>query len=310
MTIKNYKLTRLSKTIYAALAAVTALAVLAVTFGKDLGIGIPNWEDIGKATGVYESLDADFSVHFLDVGKADAIYINSGEYDVLIDAGEDTTSRQVNKYMQRLGVDDLELVIATHPDKDHIGGMQHIIEDFPIDTFWMTKLDKKIEPDTKTYQRMKDAVSEFNVKVEYKKSGDSLKLGDMTIDVLSPSKSYDNTNDSSLVVKITYGKTKFLFMGDASKSVENDLIEQGIDVSADVIKLGHHGSKTSSGEKFLQRVNPNIAVISVGPDKNNLPSDEVLENLSELTIPFYRTDECSDITVTSDGREIAVSTIK
>lgn len=290
--------------------AVAVIGILLVSFGQQLGLPIPGWEDIGTVTNVYESLDGDFSVHYLDVGKADAIYVNCGEYDILIDAGVDTTSREVNAYINKYGVTQLDLVVATHPDKDHIGGMANIIEDFEIDLFWMPELEEDIIPDSKVYQRMETALTQKDVLVEMPKTGESIVTDDLTIDVLSPGVFYNNTNDSSIVVKITYGKTKFLFMGDASKKVEKDLLESGASLSATVLKLGHHGSKTSSREEFLTAVNPEIGIISVGPDKNNLPNDEVLQRLEELTIPYYRTDIYGTVVVTSDGKDIAVETQK
>lgn len=305
---KSEKLNKKAVSVVA--GAVVSLTALLVTFGQSIGINVPNWNDLGQAVQIYDSVEGDFFVHYLDVGKADAIYINCGDKNMVIDAGEDTTSRQLNKYIQRLGVNSLDLVIATHPDKDHIGGMANIIEDFKINEFWEPKLGADVTPDTKVYSRMQKALEDKKVSVKNPSQGDSVKLGDMTIDVLSPDREYNNTNDSSIVVKITYGKTKFLFMGDASTKVEKNLIKSKIDLNAAVIKLGHHGSKTASSNDFLSKVNPQIAIISVGPDQNNLPDEEVLNRLKELTIPFYRTDEYGTVVVSSNGNEISVSTQK
>lgn len=291
-------------------SSIAVIAVLLISFGQSLGLPIPSWEDIGHATNVYESLEGDFSVHYLDVGKADAIFVNCGDYDILIDAGEDTTSRQVNRYLSKYGIEKLDLVIATHGDKDHIGGMSNVIEDFEIDLFWLPEMEKEYKPDTKTYFRMEESLKEHNVKVENPKTGDSIVTDDLTVDVLSPSSLYKDSNDSSIVVNITYGKTKFLFMGDATKRIEKNLIDLGVNISSTVLKLGHHGSKTSSDEDFLFLSNPEIAIISVGPDKNNLPSKEVLKRLEDLTIPYYRTDIYGTIVVTSDGKDIGVTTEK
>jgi len=284
--------------------------VLLITFGQSIGLPIPDWDTIGTATHLYDELTEDFSVHYIDVGKADAIYLHYQDFDMLIDAGVDSTSSQVNKYIRQFGIAQLDLVVATHPDKDHIGGMANIIEDFDIDLFWEPQLNPDIVPDTEAYRGMCEALASQSVQIEKAHAGISYDTDNISIDVLSPMGLYNSTNASSIVLKIKFGGTSFLFMGDAEQENEWELLDTGANISADILKIGHHGSKTSSTEEFLRAVNPQIAIISVGPDKNNLPAEIILNRLEELTIPYYRTDINGNIVIYSDGHDFNIQTEK
>lgn len=256
----------------------------------------------------YESYP--LSVHILNVGKADAIYIKSNNKNIFIDAGDTDTKEQVCQYLKNNNVKKLDLIIATHPHKDHIAGMPNIINTFFIDKFIMPELPENIVPTSKTYTSMLTSLNDNNVPVERPIPGNIFDIGNLNIEILGPVNKYDNLNNNSVVVKITYQNTSFLFTGDAEKESEADLISSGANLKSTVLKVGHHGSKTSSTQKFLSAVNPKYAVISVGPDSNNLPKDSTIERLKNNNIKTYRTDKNGTVVFVSDGDNINVFTEK
>lgn len=256
----------------------------------------------------YESYP--LSIHILNVGKADAIYIKSNENNLLIDSGDTDTKEQVVQYLKNNNVKKLDLIIATHPHKDHIAGMPNVINTFSIDKFIMPDLSEDIVPTSKTYTSMLKSLNDNNVPVEKPIPGDTFDIGDLNIEILGPVNKYENLNDNSVVAKITYKNTSFLFTGDAEKDSEADLISSGANLKSTVLKVGHHGSKTSSTQKFLSAISPKYAVISVGPDSNNLPKDSTIERLKKNNIETYRTDKNGTVVFVSDGDNIDVFTEK
>lgn len=256
----------------------------------------------------YESYP--LSIHILNVGKADAIYIKSNENNLLIDSGDTDTKEQVVQYLKNNNVKKLDLIIATHPHKDHIAGMPNVINTFSIDKFIMPDLSEDILPTSKTYTSMLKSLNDNNVPVEKPIPGDTFDIGDLNIEILGPVNKYENLNDNSVVAKITYKNTSFLFTGDAEKDSEADLISSGANLKSTVLKVGHHGSKTSSTQKFLSAISPKYAVISVGPDSNNLPKDSTIERLKKNNIETYRTDKNGTVVFVSDGDNIDVFTEK
>lgn len=256
----------------------------------------------------YESYP--LSIHILNVGKADAIYIKSNENNLLIDSGDTDTKEQVVQYLKNNNVKKLDLIIATHPHKDHIAGMPNVINTFSIDKFIMPELSEDIVPTSKTYTSMLKFLNDNNVPVEKPIPGDTFDIGDLNIGILGPVNKYENLNDNSVVAKITYKNTSFLFTGDAEKDSEADLISYGANLKSTVLKVGHHGSKTSSTQKFLSAISPKYAVISVGPDSNNLPKDSTIERLKKNNIKTYRTDKNGTVVFVSDGNNINVFTEK
>ncbi len=257
-----------------------------------------------------EAFSYDFSVHYIDVGQGDCIYITNNGYDILIDAGNTQSSSAVLEYLQKCEVDDFEIVIATHTDSDHIGGMDDIVQNYEIGEFWLFKESFDQSEPTSAAYGLYNLLEQYSVPVVSVRAGKYAVCSDMRVDVLSPYKTYSNDNDNSVAVKITYGGNSFLFMGDASKSVEKDLLLQNSDVSADVLKLSHHGSKSASSEDFLAAVNPAFAVISVGENSYGLPSQDILKRLNGMQIDYYRTDLYGNIVVASDGTKLYILTSK
>lgn len=244
------------------------------------------------------------SVHYIDVGQADSILIKVGDHAMLIDAGNNDDGDFVVDYLREQGIEKLDYLVGTHPHEDHIGGLDNVIKAFDIEKILMPK----IQSNTKTFEDVLDAVAEKEMKISSFAPGDQFTLGEAEFTALGPTKTYDDANNNSIVLKMVYGKTSFLFTGDMETKAEEDILNNGADVSAQVLKVGHHGSSTSSGINFLKKVSPEYAVISV--EENNSyghPHKEILQRLSNLRVQTLRTDECGTIIFTSDGETLTVN---
>lgn len=243
----------------------------------------------------------EMKVHFIDVGQGDATLITCGNHSMLIDTGDDSKGTAIQNYLQKQKVDRLDYLILTHPDTDHIGGAPVIISKFSINKVFVSNFEK----DNKTYLKLIQALDDRSLKYITPEVGSQYSLGTAKITIVAPNGEYDNPNDSSISLVIKNGNNKFLFTGDASENAENDILDNGIDISADVYKVGHHGSKYSTSEEFFNTVNPTYAVISCGSDNSyGHPHAETLNILRMNGVNVYRTDEDGTIIATSDGKEI------
>ncbi|WP_434282528.1 ComEC/Rec2 family competence protein [Clostridium botulinum] len=245
----------------------------------------------------------ELKVHYIDVGQGDSILVQTKDKNILIDAGTRKSSDNLISYLKKQHIKKLDYVIATHPHEDHIGGMPKVIEEFEISNFYAPKKTAN----TKIFKDMILQLKKKNLKINVAKKGISLNLSNnSSLDFLAPVKdNYENTNDSSAVVKLTHGNTKFLFTGDAEKTSEKDILNSNEDLSSNVLKVGHHGSHSSSSKEFLDKINPKIAIISCG--KNNdygHPHKETMKELNKRNIEVYRTDIDGNIVLTSDGENI------
>ncbi|MGY5240303.1 ComEC/Rec2 family competence protein [Clostridium tertium] len=238
-------------------------------------------------------------VHFIDVGQGDSILIQVNNKNLLIDSGPNKSEDKLKKYLKKLNISKFDYIIATHPHEDHIGNMSYIINNFDVLNFYAPK----VENSTKAFETMVESLIRKDLKIKVLKANiKSIDLGkNIVVDVFSPlSNSYEDLNNYSSIVKISYGNTSFLFTGDAEELSENEVLNAGFDLKCDVLKIGHHGSSSSTSEKFLKASNPSIAVISVGEDNTyGHPTDTVLSRLKETKI--YRTDINGNIVITSDG---------
>lgn len=251
------------------------------------------------------NVDGSLSVHFIDVGQGDCIYINQGEYNMLIDAGNNEDGEKLVSYLKSLNVNGFDYVIGTHPHEDHIGGMDDIINNFEIDNYYMP--DKLST--TKTFEDVLDALDNKGLSYTVPNIDDEFKLGDATFKVIYSGDDTNDINDSSIVLKMTYGDNTFLFTGDATSNVEEIILNK--DIKSDVLKVAHHGSSYSSTTEFLDKVNPKYAVISVGKNNSyNHPASITLQKLSNRDIKVYRTDLDGTIIFTSDGTNLSVQTKK
>ena len=244
-------------------------------------------------------------VYITDVGQADSILIRDGNYNMLIDAGNNSDGEKLVKYYKELGITSFKYVFASHPHEDHIGGMDDIINNFDIENFYMP--DKLST--TKTFEDMLDALERRNLKYIVPKVNDKLSLNNSNIDVIYVGSDVNNINDSSIVLKLNYFSNSFLFTGDLGSNKEKEILNSGANIKADVLKVGHHGSSYSTASLFLDKVNPSFAAISVG--KNNIykhPASSTLEKLNKRGIKVYRTDLDGTILFESNGKDISVST--
>lgn len=246
-------------------------------------------------------------VHYLDVGQGDSIFIELPNNEtMLIDAAESYQSENIINYLKNLNYQKIDYVIGTHPHTDHIGGLKDIINTFEIGKIYMPK----VVSTTKTYESLLMAIKDKNLKINTAKAGTSIIDTDaLKINILAPNNStYTELNNYSAVTKITYGTTKFLFMGDAEKLSENEIKE---DVTADVIKIGHHGSNTSSSIDFIKKVNAKYGIISVGlNNKYNLPKEETITNWENSGTKIYLTSTNGTIRASSDGTNIKIESEK
>ncbi len=264
--------------------------------------------------GAYAGLSAQnahqLTVSYFDVGQGDAELIRTpSSQNILIDGGPDKTVEE--KLGSTLPFYDrtIDLMILTHPHADHLNGLIGVLKTYPVKKVFLSEMKNK----TEGYQEFLNIIREKNIPMEYVTEGKHVIFSpSVAIDILAPfndEQSKIDVNNASVVAKITYQKTTFMFTGDAEVPEEEHMIRDGENVTSEVLKVGHHGSKTSTSEEFLAEVHPNIAIISVG--KKNMyhhPSTEIIHRLEQNNITVYRTDEDGDITVKSDGAHVSVVT--
>lgn len=247
----------------------------------------------------------EMKVHFIDVGQGDSILIQVNYKNILIDSGPKDEKDKLVKYLNSLNIHQFDYVIATHPHEDHIGNMAYIINNYKVLNFYSPKIDNN----TTSFENMAEALSRKNLKIKILKANAStINLGENAlVEVFSPNLDYyDNLNNYSPIIKISYGHNSFLFTGDAEEEIEQEIITNNFNLKSDVLKVAHHGSSTSTTKSFLDSVKPKIAVISVG--KNNSyghPTKDTLNKLKESKV--YRTDINGNIVITSDGNTIKTS---
>ena len=275
---------------------------------------LPTWERIFEAAGLRDApplsdLEGELRIDVIEVGNADSILIRNGTHNMLIDAGTNPAGQDVVNYLHNQGVQRLDLVIATHGDVDHIGGMDNVIDAFEIDTFIMAFMPEGFEPTTKSYLSVLQALDKNNIAVTEAAPGASYPLGDAVVEILGPVREFEERNNMSVVCRVSFGNRRFLFMGDAEKEEEASLLETGTDLAADVIKIGHHGSRSSSSAALLDAVAPRYALITSGVDNSySHPHQVTLDALAKRHIACYRSDLCGTIVVRCDGDAITFET--
>ena len=253
--------------------------------------------------------EGNLTVHFLDVGQGDSILLEHNDDTMLIDAGEIGKGDDVATYLKSEGITSLDYVVATHPHSDHIGGMSVILNGFSIGHF----VDSGFPYTSKTYENMLTTIYKKNIPFTTPKRGDKIDFSSgIDVQVLNPGSTYftDDLNQNSVVLKVTDGKVTFLFMGDAGIEAENEIMKGGYNVKADILKVGHHGSRTSSSASFINAVSPAVSVIEVGAGNDyGHPHKETLDRLQKVS-KVYRTDLDGTITITTDGSKYTVTTQK
>lgn len=241
-------------------------------------------------------------VHFMDVGQGDATLVTCGGHAMLIDTGDDTKGTAIQNYLQKQKITKLDYLVLTHPDADHIGGAPVIITKFDIGNVFVSNFEK----DNKTYQKLIQSLDDKRIKALTPKVSAKYTLGTASITILAPGDTYDNPNDASIALLLKNGNRSFLFTGDAGENAEKDILKTDIDVSADVYKVGHHGSKYSTSKDFFEAVDPFYAVISCGEGNSyGHPHAETLNTLRTNGVLVYRTDEAGTIVASTDGKSIS-----
>lgn len=256
------------------------------------------------------SVSDDLSVHFIDVGQGDCIYISAGGENMLIDCGEASESDTVAAYLSDLGVERLDYVIATHPHSDHMGGMSQIVLNYDIGEFIMPHLADRDIPTTRYFEKFLDACETKNLQITEAQLGNVINIGDAEAEIIAPnSESYTNINNYSVCILLTHGSNSFLFTGDAEELAEKEMLESGKLEHVKVYKAGHHGSDTSSSADFLKAISPEYAVIMCGAGNSyGHPHETTIDKLTHYVKQIYRTDLCGSIVFESDGTILKIRT--
>lgn len=247
--------------------------------------------------------DPSFEVHFIDVGQADAALVLCDGQAMLIDGGNASDSSLIYSYLKKLSVDHLDYMVCTHAHEDHLGGLAGALNYAKVDT----ALCPVTEYDSRAFESFVKYLDKQDVSITVPTAGDSFSLGSAEVQVLGPlTVEEDEPNNTSIVLRISYGETSFLFTGDAEREEEQELLDAGYDLQSTVLKVGHHGSDSSTSYPFLREVMPAYAVISVGEDNSyGHPAEDTLSRLRDADVKVYRTDMQGDIICTSDGKEVA-----
>ena len=292
----------------AALAAAAALALSlaacdasAITPGGSADV-VPN---PSSAAAAVDTVEAPFEMHFIDVGQALSVLVECDGQYMLYDGGNVDDGSLVVSYLQSQGVEQLEYVFCSHAHEDHVGGLAAALAYFPTYHVY----SPVTEASTKCFKDFVKYTQQQGLQVEVPAVGTTWPLGGATVTMVGPVAQYSDTNDTSIVLRIEYGSTSFLLTGDMEKTAETDLVNSGVNLRADVLQVGHHGSSTSTGYLFLNSVLPEMAVISCGVNnKYGHPHEETLSILRDAGVDVYRTDLQGTITIGSDGQNYTVGT--
>lgn len=254
----------------------------------------------GQATG------GNLEVHFIDVGQGDSMLLKYGNKTMLIDGGPIEAGSTTASYLKRQGISKIDILVSTHPHSDHIGGLLKVLKEFPVGMVY----DSGQPHTTQTYEEYLTLIDQKNIRYRVPEPGDTIDFAPgVNVQVLSVGV-VDNgdLNDKSIVLKVSHGSISFLFMGDAGFDTESLLLSSGYDLKSDVLKVGHHGSKYSSGTAFIKAVDPKISVIEVGSNNPyGHPTIEAIGRLDAAGSQVYRTDRDGNVVITSDGKGIIVA---
>lgn len=249
-----------------------------------------------------EPTSGELKVHFLDVGQADCTLIQNGSDTMLIDGGNNEDESYILSYLEKLNITEIDYAIGTHSHEDHIGSLDSVLNSVKVNNIILPEEEVK----SKTYQDVLDSVDKQGVNLIRPVVGDEYQLGDGTFTIIAPSeKTYSDTNDYSIGLLLKYGKSRFLFTGDASEKSEKEMIKTGIDLTADVFQAGHHGAATSNSQELLEKADPVYVVISCGEDNQyGHPHAEPLARFQDMDMQIYRTDKQGTVIAVSDGKNI------
>lgn len=272
--------------------------VLTTLFSGDSG----NLFDFFGLRDDYSPTQGTMSVDFIDVGQGDCTLIVSGDNVILIDGGEAGESENVINFIKNRNITEIDCCIATHPHSDHIGSLSKVFSEFEIIDVIMPEIPESLIPTSKAYEKFMKSVAENTDNVYAAQPGDNYEYGDVKIEILGPVEDYDNLNDFSVVSRVTFGNTSVMLTGDAETPAEKDILKNNFARSSNILKVGHHGSRTSSCDEWLKAVNPQYAVISCGLDNDyGHPHKQLIKRLENYNIDYYRTDLIGTVSFESDG---------
>ena len=256
---------------------------------------------------VTEIPETNFEVHFIDVGQADAMLVLCDGKAMLIDGGNAADSNLMYTYLKKYNITHLDYVIATHVHEDHVGGIAGALRFASVGTVYCPARTYT----TKAFKNFLQSLDRSDASITVPAAGLTFQLGSAVCTILAVNTELDDLNNTSIVMRIVYGETSFLFTGDAERPVEEHLLNSGIDLHADVLKVGHHGSKSSTSYYFLRQVAPKYAVIQVGKDNDyGHPTETVLSRLRDAEVKTFRTDLQGDIICISDGKNLTFTVSK
>lgn len=308
---KYKKQAQKTKIIYLLLGVLLTLLVLGVYFLLQGDLSLDKvYETLGlNKPNVVTTLEGELNVHFIDVGQGDSILIEAPDQTVLIDGGDNDQADKLLRYLKKQKVSKIDLVIASHPDADHIGGLDKVIDSFEVKQVMMPKLPDSIVKTTKSYEDLLMAIKNKGLTIKVPEAGQqySFKGGKMVF-VGPVKKDYKEVNNHSISLRLEYGKQSFLFMGDTEKKAEKDILQTNSKLNAVVLKASHHGSNGASGTEFLEAVNPDYVVFSCGAsNKYGHPGKQTVERVKSRKAKILRTDLHGSVVFQTDGNELTVT---
>jgi len=294
--------------LYSALGLILVLIIAAILYFSgilDPFLAEPDTPDTPDTPDAPNTPEGELKIHFIDVGQADCILVMAGGEVMLVDTGDtdnDYTDKIID-YLKALNISTIDYLVLTHPDSDHIGGAPEIINGFTVEKCYMPSFVKT----TKIFENTLDALEDRSVDVLLPEVGSVFKVGEASCKILAPLEEYDDCNDASIVIRLDFGSRSVLLTGDAEKESEADIAStySSADLKVDVLKSGHHGSRTSSSTGLLDKADPEYAVISCGEGNSyGHPHEETIERYESYGITTYRTDLLGTIVLTTDGTSL------
>lgn len=305
----KFQLTKKQKKLSVYIIVVLIVGVIVYTLDFT---GVASISEIKNTLGAIDgvkAIDSNFAVYYLDVGQSDCTIVVCDDEVLMIDCGTYNQLNTIRQSIRSLNIDKIDYMIITHQHDDHMGSATDLLNDLVVENLIMPKLVHSNNVSSKTYNVLINTINNKNINKIPAQDCKSFMLGTALVEMLSPTVQSANINNMSVVLKITYGETEFLFQGDAESKIENELLRSDYDIDVDVLKSGHHGSKTSTTDKFLKATTPKIAILSSGYGNNyGHPNGIILDRLEQNGVVVFSTCFHGDIAVASDGEIITVYT--